>query len=623
VTGDRQQRRTTPRAAIGEALHSSSSLDGELESAVLLPVHSRPTPEPLSRLTIALAALPVTVLVVMGYQRRWVTEDAFISLRVVDQILAGNGPIFNTGERVEAYTHPLWVALLALWELAGLPATYGAVILGILCSAGGLVAAEAASLRLVRQFRQQRAVARQAVVIPLGALVFVALPVVWDFVTSGLESGLGFGWLGLSYLLLVRSATTTGDSRPTVLTGFVLGLGVLVRPDLAVFSIGFFAALAVAEWSVSRRVAGDRLVAAALAGVALPLAYQIFRMGYFATLVPNTALAKEAGLSHWSQGWVYLGDFVGTYQLWVPLLPLLVWWSVLLAAPLRRRDAVLIAVLATPVASALVHAVYVVRVGGDFMHGRFLLPTLFALLLPLMLVELPLPRRAASPAWLALPAAAVVLVWATVAPTLRVAYWERISDDGLADERSVYTENSGRANPITLDDYLDMRQSWPRDGLAWQARAEQQARVLIVDAAEYPLLADVAPEAQVVVLGWNVGLAGFAAGIDVHVADRLGLADPIASRLRLERRTRPGHEKELPVVWAVARFSDATPPADAVSVAAAREAIECGELRAVLTAVTEPLSVERFLKNVRLSWTMRHLRVPADPQAARAELCGG
>ena len=39
-----------------------------------------------------------------GYQRRWVTEDAFISLRVVQQVLAGNGPVFNAGERVEAYT---------------------------------------------------------------------------------------------------------------------------------------------------------------------------------------------------------------------------------------------------------------------------------------------------------------------------------------------------------------------------------------------------------------------------------------------------------------------------------------------------------------------------------------
>ena len=35
-----------------------------------------------------------------------------------------------------------------------------------------------------------------------------------------------------------------------------------------------------------------RLVAAA---VAFPVAYQVFRMAYYGVLVPNTALAKEAG----------------------------------------------------------------------------------------------------------------------------------------------------------------------------------------------------------------------------------------------------------------------------------------------------------------------------------------
>ena len=52
--------------------------------------------------------VPVAVIGVMGFHRRWVAEDAFITLRVVKQIGAGNGPSFNATERVEASTSTLW-----------------------------------------------------------------------------------------------------------------------------------------------------------------------------------------------------------------------------------------------------------------------------------------------------------------------------------------------------------------------------------------------------------------------------------------------------------------------------------------------------------------------------------
>jgi arabinofuranosyltransferase len=39
-------------------------------------------------------------------------EDAFINFRVVDQVFAGHGPVFNAGQRVEAFTSPLWLAVL-------------------------------------------------------------------------------------------------------------------------------------------------------------------------------------------------------------------------------------------------------------------------------------------------------------------------------------------------------------------------------------------------------------------------------------------------------------------------------------------------------------------------------
>ena len=71
----------------------------------------------------------------------------------------------------------------------------------------------------------------------------------------------------------------------------VLGLGPLIRPDLAVLSAAYLAAdLLLADTTWLRRL---RAVAIALA---LPLAFQVFRMAYFASLVTyQVACALGAG----------------------------------------------------------------------------------------------------------------------------------------------------------------------------------------------------------------------------------------------------------------------------------------------------------------------------------------
>ncbi len=70
--------------------------------------------------------------------------------------------------------------------------------------------------------------------------------------------------------------------------------------------------------------AGGAPAATSLVAAVLPVAYQVFRMAFFAALVPNTALAKQATAPHVEEGWAYVVDLVGTYQLWIPLAALAV-----------------------------------------------------------------------------------------------------------------------------------------------------------------------------------------------------------------------------------------------------------------------------------------------------------
>ncbi len=91
----------------------------------------------------------------------------------------------------------------------------------------------------------------------------------------------------------------------------------LVRPELALIG-GLALVMLVVAASGWRR----RLVIV-VAGGLLPVAYQIFRMGYYGLLVPNTALAKDASGAKWGQGLVYLANFNRPYLLWAPAVLLI------------------------------------------------------------------------------------------------------------------------------------------------------------------------------------------------------------------------------------------------------------------------------------------------------------
>jgi arabinofuranosyltransferase len=70
-------------------------------------------------------SLWLSVLVVAGlfgwgaWQRRWIADDGLIVLRTVRNLLAGNGPVFNAGERVEANTSTVWSYLVTLGAWIG------------------------------------------------------------------------------------------------------------------------------------------------------------------------------------------------------------------------------------------------------------------------------------------------------------------------------------------------------------------------------------------------------------------------------------------------------------------------------------------------------------------------
>ncbi|MFF2655032.1 hypothetical protein [Streptomyces sp. NPDC058045] len=542
---------------------------------------------PLTWQRAAACLLPALLVAYAGFQRRWMSDDGYIYLRTVRQILAGHGPVFNAGERAEASTGTLWQWLLVLAGLPGTDPASAAVYGGLLLTAAGFLCAAAGAARL-----HTPGPLRQPLV-PLGALLPLALPPVWDFATSGLETGLITCWLGGSWLLLV--------TRPERLaTCAVAGLGPLVRPDLALVSAVFLAA----QWLRVRPPRRTVLTGAACA-LALPLAYEVFRAGYYGHLVPLPAVTKEASDSLWGRGLGYLGDFAGPYLLWVPAL--------LLAAALlpRRRPLPPVPVAAlAPVVAGLVNWLYVVRVGGDFMHGRMLLPGLLLLVLPVFVV--PASRRT-------LAAAAALAVWATCcAGWLRPAYQGRIGPAGIADERGVYARQNASAHPVhhhfpaapRLTSYARTVRAADRSGTP----------TLLLDGHRVPAAAPGVTGVHVM-----LGFDGATVPLSGAALDPIGLGYPLAAHSQREGGGRVGHDKHLPAAWIAAdRGAPGTvaPGVDAVRVAAARHALGCGPLPELRAATRAPLTPARFWHNLTGSWQRTVFRFPDDPARAERQLCG-
>jgi arabinofuranosyltransferase len=365
---------------------------------------------------------------------------------------------------------------------------------------------------------------------------------------------------------------------------------------------------------------GRQWVQLAMIGAALPVGYEIFRMGYYAALVPNTAIAKEAGAAYWPQGWLYAKDFVLPYALWLPLAGVAA-WAIALLPTARRSGPTDVALVIAPMCAALAHGVYITRVGGDFMHGRLFLPSLLGFLLPVatvVVVVRPLIR------WRVVMLAGIGIWIVACAAWLRVPYWGhgRPGPGGIADERGFYTYHMRTPNPVYMADYL--RHPYVTDFYEKILGANRS----ILFNRDHGLAADAAlapsvPASVRDVLGiMNVGVLGYLSGIDVHIADLLGLGDPLAARLILGERSRPGHEKVLPDAWVVARFGDPeVARARFPDAPVAAKALTCGEIAKLLHAISDPLTPRRFLANMRDAWSLHHLRIPADPAAAVTRFC--
>jgi hypothetical protein len=221
--------------------------------------------------------------------RGWIVDDAGISFAYARHLAEGHGLVSQPGmPRVEGYSNPLWVFLLALPLLAGaFDPTITPKILSLLLVAGAFALLDAALRRLSGGSR--------AVSLVTLLLAAVNTPfVIWT--SSGLENPLYAFLFCLLLWIAVRERENLPQAgrRRALAAGLTAAAIALTRPEGVIYVV-LYPLLTLAARKIDRshlRAAAGRLAVYAIA-FAVPFGLHFaFRVLYFQDVVPNTYYAK-------------------------------------------------------------------------------------------------------------------------------------------------------------------------------------------------------------------------------------------------------------------------------------------------------------------------------------------
>lgn len=434
-----------------------------------------------TRYDFASAAL-LLILVYAFVVNAWVVDDAYITFRVIDNLLHGYGLVWNVGERVQAYTHPLWLFVVALFAsvthelfFTSLAVSFGLFVTSIVVVAW--------SLRTVDAWRPALWIAAV-----LGSKAII------DFSSSGLENALS------DFLAALFFSAFLNGPRGFFAPFFIASLAFVNRQDTVLLYVPALCYLIYTRWPPGRA-----LWRAAAAGMLPAVVWLAFSLFYYGWPAPNTGYAKlvSTGVAQFDRlhhGVYYFLNSInwdwGSYAL-VALAAISV-WRAKRAAPLFAMAGV---------------ALYLGYVAFDasiatHMSGRFFSLPFFVALLVL---------AATLPARFAPAAAGVILLSVVFNPFSPIKANTRFYPPPMAyhdiiDTRR-YVADEGASLLEVLRTGGELQHPWLAAGRRFR---DEPAHVRVGAAGIAPLA---------------VGFFGYAAGPDKYVVDVLGLTDPLLAHV--------------------------------------------------------------------------------------------
>lgn len=427
----------------------------------------------------------------------WVAEDAFITFRAVDNFLKGYGPVWNVGERVQVYTHPLWYALL----IVGIGIFKHHYWVAIALSYGCLMATVYLLLKIAKT-GQSIAQAAIALSVLLLSRAFM------DYSSSGLENPLLHLLLAGYVLVAIRQQDA---AKRFLHTSLIYSFVFLTRPD------GIFIITPASLWMLwqAKQQSGWKCTLKLAAIAAAPaVAWEAFSLIYYGSLVPNTALAKvnidypRAVLLEQAKNYFAFNLQKDPITLGMVFLSFaLVWLNKNLIAKLLM-------------AGVALQMLYICYVGADYMLGRFLSPSVLVAVMAFILMDFEAVRWQKMGAVLGC-GLLVVLLPVQYPFNLKYSvnyFFYGFYKQTFADERGFYHQSLGVVPVIMKHNGNAFNHPWMHE-YAVQGSKDK----------------------PVIGIAYNTGMGAWAAGAHPYWIDILALTDPYLARLPARTGQRAGH----------------------------------------------------------------------------------
>ncbi|MHC1784728.1 MAG: hypothetical protein AB9891_18590 [Anaerolineaceae bacterium] len=442
-------------------------------------------PQKSSRLLLYLpVAAAILLFFILILRRAWLSDDAYITFRTVDNFINGYRLTWNVSERVQSYTHPLWMLFISLFYFF----THEIYLTAIFVSL-------AVSTLAVSIFAVKIAPGRLAAV--LSVVVLSLSNAFVDYSTSGLENPLSH--LLLAVFLLIFLFKTESPAKLFALS-FTASLAAVNRTDLFLL---YLPALLYSLWA-GRSWRSLWLMAAGQTPLLLWTAFSLF---YYGFPFPNTAYAKLnthiPSLELAERGLRYL-----LFSLRSDPVTLTVTAAGLVTALIARRKKQLLLA-----AGMVLYLLYVIKIGGDFMSGRYFTTIFFCAAAILATTSY---TRLQAKILLAVFALVLVVGVSIVNPT-----WMMYNDNailsyrGVVDERLWYWPDAGLLRDSRFNTAPDTLGR--TGGMEARAEGEKDFYVTAVN---------------------SIGVYGYYAGPNVHIIDRWALTDPLLARIPPQRQVK-------------------------------------------------------------------------------------
>ena len=289
----------------------------------------------------------MTIFVILIFSKAWLSDDSYHGFAMIKNFVAGNGLVYNAGERVNAATNPLLMIILSIICLVFRDIELTTIAVEILLSIFMVMV-------VYKYLHNKKSVF-------LFSLLLMASYSYISFTTSGLENCL-ICLCEMLYFVFVLNHDEKYTAKELLWISFLCSLAILTRFDTALLLF-----LPTAYIYLFKRKCGFfKMIGVGLLGLLPFFSWIAFSVIYYGYPFPNTFYMKvKTGIpvqEYFVKGLNYFGvtffyDAVSIVTIFIAL-----------ALMIKSSKSILSKLI---FGSVIVKFIYFIYVGGDFMLGRY------------------------------------------------------------------------------------------------------------------------------------------------------------------------------------------------------------------------------------------------------------